>query len=72
MMIFAKTWQWLDAMISTIPSYDEDILKSAYANISLIADNIWANDQEDPYKKLNKNLWIKVIFWKFFRVICTN
>lgn len=47
-------------MISSLPSYDDDLLNSAYANISLIADEVWTYDREDPFHKLNRSLWIKV------------
>ncbi|CAK9799786.1 hypothetical protein ANTPLA_LOCUS2105 [Anthophora plagiata] len=46
-------------MISSFPSYDEDLLNSAYANISLIADKAWCFDKEDPFQKLNQSLWIQ-------------
>jgi len=46
-------------MISPLPSYDE-LLNSAYANISLIADKTWTFDPEDPFRKLNHSLWIQV------------
>ncbi|KYN06150.1 hypothetical protein ALC62_02911 [Cyphomyrmex costatus] len=45
-------------MISPLPSYDE-LLNSAYANISLIADKTWTFDPEDPFRKLNHSLWIQ-------------
>lgn len=47
-------------MISPLSSYDDDLLNSAYANISLIADEAWTYDREDPFRKLNRSLWIKV------------
>lgn len=47
-------------MISPLPSYDDDLLSSAYANISLIADEVWTYDRDDPFRKLNRSLWIKV------------
>ncbi|XP_034173356.1 uncharacterized protein LOC117601106 isoform X2 [Osmia lignaria lignaria] len=46
-------------MISSFPSYDEELLNSAYANISLIADKAWTFDKEDPFQKLNQSLWIQ-------------
>ncbi|EFN76854.1 hypothetical protein EAI_16502 [Harpegnathos saltator] len=46
-------------MISPLPSYDDDFLNSAYANISLLADEAWSYDREDPFRKLNRSLWIK-------------
>lgn len=49
-------------MISSFPSYDEELLNSAYANISLIADKAWTFDKEDPFQKLNQSLWIQVKF----------
>ncbi|KYN09066.1 hypothetical protein ALC57_19034 [Trachymyrmex cornetzi] len=45
-------------MISPFPSYDE-LLNSAFANISLIADKTWTFDLEDPFRKLNHSLWIQ-------------
>lgn len=47
-------------MISPLPSYDDELLNSAYANISLIADEVWTYDPEDPFRKLNHSLWIQV------------
>lgn len=47
-------------MISSFPSYDEELLNSAYANISLIADKAWTFDKEDPFQKLNQSLSIQV------------
>ncbi|RLU20893.1 hypothetical protein DMN91_007507 [Ooceraea biroi] len=47
-------------MISPLPSYDDELLNSAYANVSLIADEVWTFDPEDPYRKLNHSLWIRV------------
>ncbi|CAL7946487.1 unnamed protein product [Xylocopa violacea] len=44
-------------MISSFPSYDEELLNSAYANVSLIADKAWTFDEEDPFRKLNQSLW---------------
>ncbi|XP_033178472.1 uncharacterized protein LOC100740186 [Bombus impatiens] len=46
-------------MISSFPSYDEELLNSAYANISLIADKVWTFDKEDPFQKLNQSLSIQ-------------
>ncbi|KOC68168.1 hypothetical protein WH47_03326 [Habropoda laboriosa] len=46
-------------MISSFPSYDEELLNSAYANISLIADKAWCFDKEDPFQKFNRSLWIQ-------------
>ncbi|XP_025264722.1 uncharacterized protein LOC105251130 [Camponotus floridanus] len=46
-------------MISPLPSYDDELLNSAYANISLIADKIWTYNPEDPFRKLNHSLWIQ-------------
>ncbi|EZA48525.1 hypothetical protein X777_13673 [Ooceraea biroi] len=46
-------------MISPLPSYDDELLNSAYANVSLIADEVWTFDPEDPYRKLNHSLWIR-------------
>ncbi|XP_050585114.1 uncharacterized protein LOC126919674 [Bombus affinis] len=46
-------------MISSFPSYDEELLNSAYANISLIADKAWTFDKEDPFQKLNQSLSIQ-------------
>ncbi|CAL1687876.1 unnamed protein product [Lasius platythorax] len=46
-------------MISPLPSYDDELLNSAYANISLIADEVWTYDPEDPFRKLNHSLWIQ-------------
>ncbi|KAL6443307.1 hypothetical protein ACFW04_002891 [Cataglyphis niger] len=46
-------------MISPLPSYDDELLNSAYANISLIADKVWTYDPEDPFRKLNHSLWIQ-------------
>ncbi|XP_020293691.1 uncharacterized protein LOC109859646 isoform X2 [Pseudomyrmex gracilis] len=46
-------------MISQLPSYDDELLNSAYANISLIADEAWAFDPEDSFRKLNHSLWIQ-------------
>lgn len=47
-------------MISPLSSYDDELLNSAYANVSLIADEAWACDHEDPFRKLNHSLWIQV------------
>jgi len=47
-------------MISSLPSYDDELLNSAYANVSLIADKTWTFDPEDPFRKLNYSLWIQV------------
>lgn len=47
-------------MISSFPSYDEELLNSANANISLIADKAWTFDKEDPFQKLNQSLSIQV------------
>ncbi|XP_025152621.1 uncharacterized protein LOC112588134 [Harpegnathos saltator] len=52
-------------MISPLPSYDDDFLNSAYANISLLADEAWSYDREDPFRKLNRSLWIKVRYCAF-------
>ncbi|XP_011701174.1 PREDICTED: uncharacterized protein LOC105457921 isoform X2 [Wasmannia auropunctata] len=46
-------------MISPLPSYDDELLNSAYANVSLIADKTWTFDPEDPFRKLNHSLWIQ-------------
>ncbi|XP_012234840.2 uncharacterized protein [Linepithema humile] len=46
-------------MISPLPSYDDELLNSAYANVSLIADKAWTFDPEDPFRKLNHSLWIQ-------------
>ncbi|XP_076391587.1 uncharacterized protein LOC105663958 isoform X1 [Megachile rotundata] len=46
-------------MISSFPSYDEELFNSAYANISLIADKAWSFDKEDPFQKFNRSLWIE-------------
>ncbi|XP_054010115.1 uncharacterized protein LOC128893289 [Hylaeus anthracinus] len=46
-------------MISSFPSYDEELLNSAYANISLIADKAWTFDAGNPFRKLNRSLWIQ-------------
>ncbi|XP_060822308.1 uncharacterized protein LOC132910551 [Bombus pascuorum] len=46
-------------MISSFSSYDEELLNSAYANISLIADKAWTFDKEDPFQKLNQSLSIQ-------------
>lgn len=46
-------------MISPLPSYDE-LLNSAYANVSLTADKTWTFDPEDPFRKLNRSLWLQV------------
>lgn len=47
-------------MISPLPSYDDELLNSAYANVSLIADEVWTFDPEDPFRKLNHSLWTQV------------
>ncbi|KAL6266530.1 hypothetical protein P5V15_003377 [Pogonomyrmex californicus] len=47
-------------MISPSSSYNEELLNSAYANISLIADKTWTFDPEDSFQKLNHSLWIQV------------
>lgn len=48
-------------MISSFPSYDEELLNSAYANINLIADKAWTFDKEgDSFQKLNHSLSIQV------------
>ncbi|XP_043529098.1 uncharacterized protein LOC122538791 [Frieseomelitta varia] len=46
-------------MISSFLSYDEELLNSAYANVSLIADKAWTIDKEDPFQKLNQSLSIQ-------------
>ncbi|XP_025602398.2 uncharacterized protein LOC105684541 isoform X4 [Athalia rosae] len=46
-------------MISSVPSYDEELLNGAYANIGLIADKVWAYHQDDPFRKLNHSLWVQ-------------
>ncbi|KAJ8688408.1 hypothetical protein QAD02_024203 [Eretmocerus hayati] len=57
---------------SSLQSHDEkqlhhhqEILTAAQANVALIADDIWAypvstllGPSEDPYRKLNRDLWI--------------
>ncbi|KAF7415032.1 hypothetical protein HZH68_003521 [Vespula germanica] len=46
-------------MLSSFSSYDDELLNSAYANISLIADQTWVYNQEDLYRNLNQSLWIQ-------------
>lgn len=42
-------------------SQQEEILRSARANVGLIADGIWApSGQYETYRKLNRALWIRV------------
>lgn len=47
---------------SSLHDDDEERLKSAYANLSLVADTIWAFDEKEDisYRKLNQSLWLKV------------
>ncbi|KAK2582129.1 hypothetical protein KPH14_004494 [Odynerus spinipes] len=46
-------------MLSSFSSYDDELLNSAYANISLIADRTWVFNSEDLYRNLNQSLWIQ-------------
>ncbi|XP_063986329.1 uncharacterized protein LOC135167252 [Diachasmimorpha longicaudata] len=47
-------------MVAKITSYDANIFNSTYDNIRLIGDKIWEYNQSDPYRKLNRSLWIKI------------
>ena len=47
-------------MISSKSSNDDELLNTAYANVSLLADTIWVFDKNDIYRKFNQALWIKV------------
>lgn len=55
---------------------EEEDLSGARANVGLLADGIWAahGDRDDPYRRLNRALWIRVIiargYARLFFLVC--